>query len=100
MAERDDERVEGENVLPPAVVDCALYEHGRRLPGRTGLEKILHRTDPGGSRFAWIGLYEPTAEQFQHVADAFDLHSWRSRTPSTPISGPSWNATATPSSSC
>ncbi|MFH8418561.1 magnesium and cobalt transport protein CorA [Streptomyces collinus] len=74
MAERDDDRVECGDVLPPAVVDCALYEHGRRLPGRTGLEKILQRTDPGGSRFAWIGLYEPTTEQFQRVADAFDLH--------------------------
>lgn len=60
--------------LPPAVVDCALYEDGRRLPGRVSLEKILERIDPKAGRFAWIGLYEPTAEQFQTVADAFGLH--------------------------
>ncbi|WP_282797810.1 magnesium and cobalt transport protein CorA [Streptomyces sp. CC224B] len=74
MAERNDDRPASGDVLPSTVVDCALYEHGRRLPGRTGLENILQRTDPDGRRFAWIGLYEPTAEQIQQVADAFGLH--------------------------
>ncbi len=74
MAELDDDSNGGGEVLPHAVVDCALYEDGKRLPGRTGLEKILERINPDGSRFAWIGLYEPTAEQIQQVADAFDLH--------------------------
>ncbi|MER8226481.1 magnesium and cobalt transport protein CorA [Streptomyces sp. NPDC094143] len=60
--------------LPEAVVDCALYEDGGRIPGRVGLGRILDRIDPGVGRFAWIGLYEPTAEQLQRVADAFDLH--------------------------
>ncbi|MET8898300.1 magnesium and cobalt transport protein CorA [Streptomyces albogriseolus] len=60
--------------LPPAVVDCALYEDGRRLPGPVTLDTILERIDPESGRFAWIGLYEPTADQLQLVADAFDLH--------------------------
>ncbi|MFF6953013.1 magnesium and cobalt transport protein CorA [Streptomyces iakyrus] len=60
--------------LPAAVVDCALYEDGERIPGQVGLEKILDRINPGAGRFAWIGLYEPTAAQLQRVADAFDLH--------------------------
>lgn len=62
------------NGLPPAVVDCALYESGRRLPGTVGLDNILQRIDPAAGRFVWIGLYEPTAEQIQQVAEAFDLH--------------------------
>ena len=60
--------------LPAAVVDCALYEDGRRVPGRVGLDRILDRVDARAGRFAWIGLYEPSTEQLQRVADAFDLH--------------------------
>ncbi|WP_051338559.1 magnesium and cobalt transport protein CorA [Streptomyces flavidovirens] len=60
--------------LPSAVVDCALYEGGRRVPGQVSLDTVMKRIDPRGGRFAWIGLYEPTAEQLQQVAEAFDLH--------------------------
>ncbi|MET9318837.1 magnesium and cobalt transport protein CorA [Streptomyces sp. NPDC003038] len=60
--------------LPSAVVDCALYEGGRRVPGQVSLDTIMKRIDPQAGRFAWIGLYEPTAEQLQQVAEAFDLH--------------------------
>ncbi|MFI7287210.1 magnesium and cobalt transport protein CorA [Streptomyces anulatus] len=56
------------------MVDCALYEGGRRVPGQVGLGRILERIDPKAGRFAWIGLYEPSAEQLQEVAEAFDLH--------------------------
>jgi magnesium transporter len=74
MAELDKGKGTTGTDLPAAVVDCALYEDGERIPGRTGLEKILDRIDPNGGRFAWIGLYEPSAEQIKQVADAFDLH--------------------------
>ncbi|MFF5447945.1 magnesium and cobalt transport protein CorA [Streptomyces sp. NPDC012888] len=75
MAEQDKGRAtQYQQSLPPAVVDCALYEGGERIPGRVRLEKIMDRIEPGSGRFAWIGLYEPTAEQIQQVADAFDLH--------------------------
>ncbi|MFD3730319.1 magnesium and cobalt transport protein CorA [Streptomyces sp. NPDC058632] len=60
--------------LPSAVVDCALYEDGRRIPGQVSLNTITKRIGPEVGRFAWIGLYEPAAEQFQEVADAFGLH--------------------------
>ncbi|MFD3549974.1 magnesium and cobalt transport protein CorA [Streptomyces sp. NPDC058655] len=60
--------------LPSAVVDCALYEDGRRVPGQVNLGKITERIAPEDGRFAWIGLYEPTAEQLQEVAEAFGLH--------------------------
>lgn len=74
MAERDKTTGKRGEGLPAAVVDCALYEDGARIPGQVGLEKILDRIEPGSGRFAWIGLYEPTAEQIQQVADAFGLH--------------------------
>ncbi|MFD9005071.1 magnesium and cobalt transport protein CorA [Streptomyces sp. NPDC059582] len=60
--------------LPSAVVDCALYEDGHRVAGQVSLAKIMERIDPQAGRFAWIGLYEPTAEQLREVAEAFVLH--------------------------
>ncbi|MER5777446.1 magnesium and cobalt transport protein CorA [Streptomyces sp. NPDC002039] len=72
MAARQDGK--GGAGLPSAVVDCALYEDGRRIPGQVNLGKVLDRIDPEAGRFAWIGLYEPTAEQLQEVAEAFGLH--------------------------
>ncbi|MFD3875645.1 magnesium and cobalt transport protein CorA [Streptomyces sp. NPDC058623] len=60
--------------LPSAVVDCALYEDGRRIPGQAGLSAVIEQIDAQAGRFAWIGLYEPNAEQLQEVAQAFGLH--------------------------
>ncbi|MEU9235570.1 magnesium and cobalt transport protein CorA [Streptomyces subrutilus] len=60
--------------LPSAVVDCALYENGKRIPGQVNLGRILERIDPEAGRFAWIGLYEPNEAQLQEVAEAFGLH--------------------------
>ncbi|MGV9268623.1 magnesium and cobalt transport protein CorA [Kitasatospora sp. NPDC003701] len=57
-----------------AVVDCALYENGRRLPGEVAPSEVLRRIDEAPGRFVWIGLYQPTAEQFAEIAAAFDLH--------------------------
>ncbi|WP_406194919.1 magnesium and cobalt transport protein CorA [Kitasatospora sp. NBC_01560] len=57
-----------------AVVDCALYEDGRRLPGEVDLSKVLRRIGEREGRFVWIGLYQPTAEQFAEIAAAFELH--------------------------
>ncbi|GAB2882866.1 magnesium and cobalt transport protein CorA [Streptomyces deserti] len=59
---------------PSSVVDCALYEYGRRRPGHLPLDHALDtaRTTPGS--FIWIGLHEPTEDQLQAVARAFALH--------------------------
>ncbi|MEW1616638.1 MULTISPECIES: magnesium and cobalt transport protein CorA [unclassified Streptomyces] len=66
--------VEKEGDLPSATVDCALYEDGHRIPGQVSLGKIMQRIDAEAGRFAWIGLYEPSAEQLHEVAEAFGLH--------------------------
>ncbi|WP_427919069.1 magnesium and cobalt transport protein CorA [Streptomyces sp. cg40] len=59
---------------PISVVDCALYEYGRRRPGQLPLGEAMDvaRTTPGA--FVWIGLHDPTADQLQVVARAFGLH--------------------------
>jgi magnesium transporter len=54
--------------------DCAVYENGRRRPGRVPLEQAgeVARTTSG---FVWIGLQQPTAEEIAAVADEFGLPS-------------------------
>ncbi|MBQ0846660.1 magnesium and cobalt transport protein CorA [Streptomyces sp. NPDC057621] len=58
-----------------AVVDCAVYRDGVRLPSddsltpRTAIRQV--RRDGG---FAWIGLHEPTEDEFAGVAAEFGLH--------------------------
>jgi magnesium transporter len=57
----------------PVIVDCALYRDGERQGGRLALDEVAlacRRKDA----FVWIGLYEPTEEEFDTVRRAFDLH--------------------------
>jgi len=55
------------------IVDCAVYDKGQRRDGELSLHDAgqASRLDGG---FVWIGLAEPTAEEFQAVAREFDLH--------------------------
>ncbi|MFD3519758.1 magnesium and cobalt transport protein CorA [Streptomyces sp. NPDC058653] len=58
-----------------AVVDCAVYRGGRRVkdePCLTPHEAMLEVRRGGG--FAWIGLHEPTEEEFAGIAAEFGLH--------------------------
>jgi magnesium transporter len=55
------------------LVDCAVYEEGRRRSGRLALEDAYEACRRDGS-FAWIGLYEPTEDEFESVRREFDLH--------------------------
>ena len=54
------------------IVDCAVYEDGRRAMEKLPLEEAFEAT--GDGRFVWIGLHEPTPEEFDSVAREFDLH--------------------------
>jgi magnesium transporter len=55
------------------IIDCAIYEEGQRRDGAVDLEHAYDvRHQPG--KFVWIGLYEPTAEEFDSLAREFDLH--------------------------
>ena len=54
------------------VVDCGIYVGGRRAPGRPDYRRALAlaRVTRG---FVWLGLHEPTPEDFRPVARAFGL---------------------------
>ncbi|QGG95023.1 magnesium/cobalt transporter CorA [Actinomarinicola tropica] len=55
------------------IVDCAEYDQGARRPGRASLSDLGQR-ERGDGRFVWLGLFEPTAEEFSEVMDALGLH--------------------------
>jgi len=55
------------------IIDAALYRDGIRLPGPFVLEGA-HDYCNGTNTFAWIGLYEPTEEEFEAVREEFGLH--------------------------
>jgi magnesium transporter len=51
------------------IVDCAVYRDGRRE--NVPLERLRAAT---GGGFAWIGLYEPTEDEFDSIRREFALH--------------------------
>ncbi|HEX5911563.1 MAG TPA: magnesium/cobalt transporter CorA [Rubrobacter sp.] len=55
------------------IVDSAIYVDGRRAAEPASLEEAYEacRKQHG---LAWIGLYEPTEEEFSSVAEEFGLH--------------------------
>ncbi|POX44585.1 magnesium transporter CorA [Streptomyces sp. Ru71] len=60
---------------PSAVVDCAVYRDGARLPSDrpiTPQEAMRQVRRDGG--FVWIGLHEPTEDEFAGIATEFGLH--------------------------
>ncbi|KAF4410346.1 MULTISPECIES: magnesium and cobalt transport protein CorA [Streptomyces] len=56
-----------------AVVDCAVYRDGRRSHDQfSPAEAVQHVRGEGG--FVWIGLHEPSEEEFAGIAREFGLH--------------------------
>ncbi len=55
------------------IVDCALYENGERRPEPLPVEGARAAAAAPGS-FVWIGLLEPTSEEFEAVREEFGLH--------------------------
>ena len=55
------------------VVDCAVYEDGRRRDGQVDLEEAYEASARGNS-FVWIGLHEPTRAEFDSIQREFRLH--------------------------
>ncbi|MFC8516808.1 magnesium/cobalt transporter CorA [Streptomyces sp. NPDC057257] len=56
------------------IVDCAIYRDGRREDGPPDLSAALAQCRRGHDAFVWIGLYEPTEEEFDRVTKEFGLH--------------------------
>ena len=55
------------------IVDCAVYQDGRRAPEEVPLDETFEQSR-GVNAFAWIGLHDPTDEEFERVRREFDLH--------------------------
>jgi magnesium transporter len=56
-----------------AIVDCAVYREGRRVPGVEGLEDAVSTARSDGG-FVWVGLHEPAESEIAVLASAFGLH--------------------------
>lgn len=55
------------------IVDSGIYRDGHRVDHRQPVVGChAHAEEVDG--FAWIGLYEPTSEEFAEVAEEFGLH--------------------------
>jgi magnesium transporter len=57
-----------------AVVDCAIYRDGHRQPGEMAWPEAIDEVERTGEGFTWIGLHEPTDDQFAGLAERFGLH--------------------------
>ncbi|MEH0845416.1 magnesium and cobalt transport protein CorA [Micromonospora sp. CPCC 205711] len=57
---------------PDAVVDCAVYVHGRRQPGRPHYADAYARSRHRDA-FAWLGLHDPGAAVMAAVGRVFGL---------------------------
>jgi magnesium transporter len=55
------------------IIDCAVYQNGKRRPGELALDDA-YEAGCEEDAFVWIGLYEPTPEEFESVRREFTLH--------------------------
>ncbi len=55
------------------IVDCAVYEQGRRQDGDLSLGEAFERCR-GSEEFVWLGMHEPTRDEFAYVQREFQLH--------------------------
>jgi magnesium transporter len=55
------------------IVDCAIYEDGHRRDGVVDLGHAYSGRHDDNT-FVWIGLYEPTEDEFDSLAREFELH--------------------------
>ncbi|MGV9342556.1 magnesium and cobalt transport protein CorA [Streptomyces sp. NPDC003688] len=60
--------------LGSSVVNCVTYQDGVRVSGAADLVDAVRRVRKSGEGFVWLGLHEPTAQEFAGIAELFDLH--------------------------
>ncbi len=74
------------------IVDSAIYVDGRRAVEPTSLEETYQACRQRHG-LAWIGLYEPTEEEFSSMAEEFRLHPLAVEDAIRPTSAPRSSAT-------
>ncbi len=60
--------------LGSSVVNCVVYRDGVRQHGDCPAEEALRQACKSDGGFVWIGLHEPTQEEFAGLAELFGLH--------------------------
>jgi magnesium transporter len=56
------------------IVDCAVYDGGKRTKQIHDLREAYELGSSGDGRFVWIGLHDPEPQEFDSVAREFELH--------------------------
>jgi len=56
------------------IVNCRVYKDGRRCPGEYTPETAARASRADHDTFVWIGLHEPTPDEFESVRREFNLH--------------------------
>jgi magnesium transporter len=57
----------------PVIVDCAAYRAGKRRAGDLPMQRVGEAAAEEGT-FVWLGLAEPSLEEFDAIAPEFGLH--------------------------
>ncbi|MET7573096.1 magnesium/cobalt transporter CorA [Streptomyces sp. NPDC005492] len=60
--------------LGSSVVKCVTYQDGARVPVAGDLVDTVERVRKKEDGFVWLGLHEPTNDEFAGIAELFDLH--------------------------
>ncbi|MFI5883942.1 magnesium/cobalt transporter CorA [Streptomyces sp. NPDC051554] len=60
--------------LGSSVVKCVTYQDGVRVPVAGDLVDTVERVRKKEDGFVWLGLHEPTNDEFAGIAELFDLH--------------------------
>ncbi|MEU9113915.1 magnesium/cobalt transporter CorA [Streptomyces sp. NPDC048483] len=60
--------------MPGVIVDCAIYREGRRIDCAADFARALGEARAEGHSFLWLGMYEPTRDEFDMVTSEFALH--------------------------
>ena len=69
----DDAGGPSDEEIGKAVVDCGLYEGGKRRGGRIDLDTALKRAAECTDGWVWIGLHDPSAEVVEAIGEHFQL---------------------------
>ncbi|GAA3203828.1 magnesium and cobalt transport protein CorA [Actinocorallia longicatena] len=60
--------------MADVIIDCAIYRNGFREDVDGGISEALTTARSDGDAFLWIGLHEPSAEEFDEVKKELRLH--------------------------
>ncbi|WP_427919068.1 magnesium and cobalt transport protein CorA [Streptomyces sp. cg40] len=60
--------------LGSTVVNCVVYRDGVRRPGTDSVKEAVRHARRHRGEFVWLGLHEPSEEEFAGVAELFGLH--------------------------